>query len=582
VFQFIETARDNNQIILHDASRNIQVALPIDSGQSYYAIGNSNWVGLYDVVKNYTPSSTGNYSIDAGVLWSNGKAYFFKDDKYIRVNVAPHPNNTTDPGYPKSIAGNWPGWPPDFTQGIDAAVAWNTGKAYFFKGSRYIRVNIAPHPHNTMDPGYPKPIAGNWPGWPPDFQQGIDAAIAWNNGKAYFFKGSRYIRVNLGPHPHNTMDPGYPKPIAGNWPGWPPDFSQGIDAAVPWSTGKAYFFKGNRYIRVNMGVPPNDKMDKGYPKPIAGNWPGWPQNFQGKPKRPDKPPKQKPKLPKDQCQKAPSHLDPSPAGASPRIAGQMYFCFDQRELGDDEKNLIMLNESSWRRGLDKMLVQIGFVGYADKRGDEAYNYELAIDRAINVKDYMLQTYKHKNLKLLNIFSWGESLSDPTKHDAYRRVDVFVLNFPLPRKRVPLGKAVKRCKEILNKYPFDPAQKKRLMCLLNKILDKQNSDYYFSKNNHMYKDYPGGAPNELIPVFFNQARVKITAPEFASEKIPDHQVKSNLETLDEDIREGLEFLEKQATHGIAEDRTTQQIRERVHLLQKSKTSIYWCYGEGESK
>jgi hypothetical protein len=52
----------------------------------------------------------------------------------------------------------------------------------------------------------------------------VDAAVAWNNGKAYFFKGSKYIRVNLASHPHNTMDSGYPKPIAGNWPGGPVDF----------------------------------------------------------------------------------------------------------------------------------------------------------------------------------------------------------------------------------------------------------------------------------------------------------------------------------------------------------------------
>jgi outer membrane protein OmpA-like peptidoglycan-associated protein len=327
-------------------------------------------------------------------------------------------------------------------------------------------------------------------------------------------------------------------------------------------------------------------MDKGYPKPIAGNWPGWPADFHGKPERPDKPPKekpkQKPKLPKDTCQKAPSHLDPSPAGISPRIAGQMYFCFDQRELGNDEKNLIMINESGWRSALDKMEVQIGFVGYADKRGNEIYNYNLARDRAINVKDYMLQTYKHKNLKFWNIFSWGESVSDPTNHDAYRRVDVFVITLPLARKRVPLGKAVKRCKDILNKYSFPEDQKKRLMCLLNKILNKQNSDHYFTQKNRMFAQYPGGVPDELIPVFFNRARRQITAPEFASDKIPDPEVRSNLETLDEDIRSGIDFLELQATHGAAEDRTTQQIRERVHILQKSKTSIYWCYGEGQSK
>ncbi len=36
---------------------------------------------------------------------------------------------------------------------------------------------------------------------------------------------------------------------------------------------KAYFFKGNRYIRYDLA---GDRMDAGYPLPIAGSWPGVP------------------------------------------------------------------------------------------------------------------------------------------------------------------------------------------------------------------------------------------------------------------------------------------------------------------
>lgn len=35
--------------------------------------------------------------------------------------------------------------------------------------------------------------------------------------------------------------------------------------------GKAYFSKGDRYVRYDWT---QDKVDEGYPKSIAGTWPG--------------------------------------------------------------------------------------------------------------------------------------------------------------------------------------------------------------------------------------------------------------------------------------------------------------------
>ncbi len=245
-----------------------------------------NWPGF--------PSDFAN-GVDAA-LWSqtNQKIYFFKDDEYIRVD----PNNSwnVDPGYPKPITGNWPGFPSDFAGNVDAALWSGTNnKIYFFRGEEYIRTD----PNNSwqVDPGYPKiiarqrignrpnikqayqalGIASNWPGFPSSFGQDLDAAL-WSdtNQKVYFFKGSQYIRVD----PNNSweMDSGYPKQITGNWPGFPSDFASGVDAAL-WSdtNQKIYFFKDDEYIRVD----PNNSwnVDPGYPKPITGNWPGFPSDF---------------------------------------------------------------------------------------------------------------------------------------------------------------------------------------------------------------------------------------------------------------------------------------------------------------
>ncbi len=156
---------------------------------------------------------------------------------------------------------------------IDTAIKGKVafeGKVFFFNNSNYLRYDWS---SDNTDPGYPKPIEGNWSGWPSDFQQGIDAAVTWDSGKAYFFKGSNYLRYDWT---SDNTDPGYPKSIEGNWPGWPLDFQQGIDAAVTWDTGKAYFFKGSNYLRYDLT---SDNTDPGYPKPIEAKWTGIIESF---------------------------------------------------------------------------------------------------------------------------------------------------------------------------------------------------------------------------------------------------------------------------------------------------------------
>jgi hypothetical protein len=155
---------------------------------------------------------------------------------------------------------------------IDAAL-FSGGKCYFFRGNRYLRVTRGDIGPGTVDPGYPSPIS-NW-GWPGGFgSSGIDAALH-SGSKCYFFKGNRYVRVSRGDVGPGTVDPGYPAPIS-NW-GWPGGFgSAGIDAAM-YSHTKCYFFKGNQYIRVSRGDVGPGTVDPGYPAPIS-NW-GWDREF---------------------------------------------------------------------------------------------------------------------------------------------------------------------------------------------------------------------------------------------------------------------------------------------------------------
>jgi len=218
-------------------------------------------VAKYNVPRLLPPPFPKN--INAVLLWPNDKAYFFKGEQYFRYTMDGK-NEGLDLGYPAFIQGNWPRLAEAFHLGIDTAVVWPNGKAYFFKGDQYVRYNIDPK-NEGVDPGYPYPIKGNWPGLGEAFPHGIDAAIVWQKEKAYFFKGEQYAEYTVDPKNEGVL-PGYPKPIKGNWPGLIEAFPLGIDAAVAWPNDKVYFFKGGQYVRYTMG----SGVDPGYPQSNGG------------------------------------------------------------------------------------------------------------------------------------------------------------------------------------------------------------------------------------------------------------------------------------------------------------------------
>ena len=205
-------------------------------------------------------------NIDAGCYsFKNNRIYLFNKGYYIRYTS----DFKFEEGYPKPIKGNWPGFPDDFAEGVDAGIYTKTNnKIYFFRNNEYIRVD--PNSGWQVDVGYPKPIAGHWSGFPAEFADGVDAAL-WSepNQRIYFFKGAQYIRVN--PAAGWAVESGYPKPIAGHWSGFPAEFASGVDSAL-WSehNDRIYFFKGTQYIRVNPSA--GWAVEAGYPKNINGNW----------------------------------------------------------------------------------------------------------------------------------------------------------------------------------------------------------------------------------------------------------------------------------------------------------------------
>jgi hypothetical protein len=192
------------------------------------------------------------------------EAYFILGSGYVRYDAGA---DAVDPGYPKPIAGNWSRFSEiGFQDGIDAAVEWPNGKAYFFKGALYARYDIA---GNRIELGYPLSIGDQWAGLAAaGFAEGIDAAVNWGNGKVYFFKGDQYVRYDIAA---DQADDGFPVHISDGWAGFAAaGFGSGLDTAVNWGNGKAYFFKGGLYLRYDIAA---DQMDDGYPQPISSGWP---------------------------------------------------------------------------------------------------------------------------------------------------------------------------------------------------------------------------------------------------------------------------------------------------------------------
>ncbi len=210
--------------------------------------------------------------IDAAVYrGDNDKTYLFSKNYYIRYSKI---SNGRDDDYPRLISRAWKGLPNSFEQGIDAALWREDNKAlYFFKGDQYVRFSSG---KTSVDPNYPKSIAGRWKNIPPEFEQGIDAALWYQDtGKIYFFKGNQLVRlsiINGAP----TMDEGYPQPISATWRATAYGFDEGINAALMrWDTKQVYLFREEMYVR--FSGRPTSGPDANYPAWINGNWMPFPK-----------------------------------------------------------------------------------------------------------------------------------------------------------------------------------------------------------------------------------------------------------------------------------------------------------------
>ncbi|XP_028301846.1 matrix metalloproteinase-19 [Gouania willdenowi] len=133
---------------------------------------------------------------------------------------------------------------------LNAAVhSPRTNKTFFFKGNR-----VWKYTSFALDYGYPK-VMNRLP-------SNIDAALYLKkNKKLVFIKGSQQWQWDEYQYNGFTF---YPRALSLLFPGLP----SSPDAAVTWTNGKIFFFKGDEYWRVNEMLT----VDEGYPLSKRERW----------------------------------------------------------------------------------------------------------------------------------------------------------------------------------------------------------------------------------------------------------------------------------------------------------------------
>ncbi|AWP10218.1 putative matrix metalloproteinase-19 [Scophthalmus maximus] len=179
-------------------------------------------------------------TLDAVMLGPLHKTYVFSGRYVWTVSNSGHSSPVTISALWKELPGS-----------LGAAVhSQRTGKSYFLKDNKVWR-----YTGFKLDLGFPRRLV--------NIPANVDSALYFKkNKKLLFFKGSGYWQWDeIGPTDFGS----YPKPIGQLFHGAPSD----SDAAVAWTNGHIYVFKGARHWRVNQN---HHTVEKASPLDTATHW----------------------------------------------------------------------------------------------------------------------------------------------------------------------------------------------------------------------------------------------------------------------------------------------------------------------
>ncbi|XP_065066313.1 interstitial collagenase-like [Rhopilema esculentum] len=144
-------------------------------------------------------------SVDAAFRRHDGNTVLFRKNKYFVFNS----NNQYVSG-PHRISSSFAGLESRSGR-INAAFIWSkTNALYIIKGDKYWRYSLNSNGNGyRLVPGYPKLIKDIWPRVPGK----VDAALTWTDGKTYLFKGDKFYQLTK----QFTVQNDYPKSTSRLW-----------------------------------------------------------------------------------------------------------------------------------------------------------------------------------------------------------------------------------------------------------------------------------------------------------------------------------------------------------------------------